>query len=272
MPEIGSKSICKNYLVITIVIKNFDQLNKTINVSLSLTKPTNKVRVKQRSSIFDYGEPFASRKIPFNQENYIEWQVGYQITSDNKAFEQSTLQHIVFKGAKSEEKSFYELSEYLYYFYKWRIFSKLELLNLRNFIENLNEQDLLDKHKHCRISRTNPHPENINQMCFHKLTIKYPQLIYKFNQYDVIVEITIREKQRAIGVQPMLYFCLPITELKKVNKPLIGRQAEIKEVAYFEFNQGNASVIMEMVKIFGMLSQSHQTDILGILTATLEAV
>ena len=188
----------------------------------------------------------------------------------SRDFDHSTLQHIVFQGAKGKEKSFYELSEYLYYFSKWRIFSKLELSNLRNFIENLSGQDLLDKHEHCQISRTHPQLENINQMRFHKLTIKYPQLIYKFNQYDIIVEITIREKQRAIGIQPMLCFCLPITELKEIDGTLIGREAEPNECAYFEFNQGNASIIMEMVKIFGMLSQPHRADMIGILAETLE--
>ena len=45
-----------------------------------------------------------------------------------------------------------------------------------------------------------------------------------FGDYEIIAEITIREKQRAVGTQSMLYFCFPITELKSED-PLIGRCA-----------------------------------------------
>ncbi|PIR39966.1 MAG: hypothetical protein COV33_02385 [Candidatus Zambryskibacteria bacterium CG10_big_fil_rev_8_21_14_0_10_34_34] len=62
----------------------------------------------------------------------------------------------------------------------------------------------------------------------------------------------------------MLYFCFPITELKSESS-LIGRCANTKEFAYFEINKNNSFIILEMVKIFGMLSPSHQYDTLEIL-------
>lgn len=89
-------------------------------------------------------------------------------------------------------------------------------------------------------------------------------MIHRFENYEVITEITIREKQRAVGVQPMLYFCFPITELKS-DSSLMGRCANTKEFAYFEINKSNVFIILEMVKIFGMLSPSHQYDTLEIL-------
>ena len=35
--------------------------------------------MKQRDNIYEYGLPFASRTNKFNQKNYIEWQIRYDI-------------------------------------------------------------------------------------------------------------------------------------------------------------------------------------------------
>lgn len=62
----------------------------------------------------------------------------------------------------------------------------------------------------------------------------------------------------------MLYFCFLITELKSENN-LLGRTAETKEFADFVFDSKNAKIILEMIKIFGMLSKSNRADILAII-------
>ncbi len=62
----------------------------------------------------------------------------------------------------------------------------------------------------------------------------------------------------------MLYFCFPITELIS-DRPLIGRTANKKEFAYFKLDKNNANIVLEMIKIFGMLSGSHKFDILKII-------
>jgi len=139
-----------------------------------------------------------------------------------------------------------------------------EIEELKTFLSSLDSQNLIKKHSHCQIKRTHPQNENINSLEFEILKIEYPQLIHKFKNYEIIAEITIREKQRAVGVQPMLYFCFPITELIS-DTPLLGRTAKTKEFAYFKFDKNNAPVILEMIKIFGMLSASHNFDILQIL-------
>ena len=128
--------------------------------------------------------------------------------------------------------------------------------------------NLLNNNKHCQIKRTHPIEKRINTINFYALTVEYPQLIHRFGKYDVVTEITIREQQRAVGIQPMLYFCFPITELQ-AKIPLIGRCAETKEFAQFEFNKNNCFIVLEMIKIFGMLSTSHQYDSLQIIKTIL---
>jgi len=245
-------------------IKTINKESKTIIVAIPLTTTSGKIRVKERNNIYGYGLPFASRSSKLNQKNYIEWQISYDLETTSDKMDLTTLKNVNFIAYNGKNKALYELSEYLYYLVDLGVVSVNQLENLKNFIKNLNQNELISKHPHCAIKRTHPNNEKINGLDFEILTIEYPQLIHRFKNYEVITEITIREKQRAVGVQPMLYFCFPLTELKS-DSPLIGGCANLKEVAYFEINKNNSFIILEMVKIFGMLSPSHQYDTLKIL-------
>lgn len=245
-------------------IKTINKESKTISVAIPLTTTSGKIRIKERDNIYGYGLPFASRSKILNQKNYIEWQIGYDIETTSDKIDLTTLKDVNFVAYNKKKKALYELSEYLYYLVNFGIISITQLVTLRDFIKNLNENSLISKHPHCAIKRTHPNNEKINEVDFEILKVEYPQLIQRFRNYEVIAEITIREKQRAVGVQPMLYFCFPITELKS-DTPLIGRCAKANEVAYFEINKCNSFIILGMVKIFGMLSPSHRHDILEIL-------
>lgn len=246
-----------------------DKENKKIIIPIPLTTTSGKIRIKERDNIYGYGLPFASKTNKFNQKNYVEWQIGYDVEINTDKVGLTSLEKKNFIAYNRKHKALYELSEYLYYFVDFGIFSKEELKKLKNEIEQLCDDNLISKHSHCAIKRTHPIEEEINKLNFEILKIEYPQLIYKFKNYEIIAEITIREKQRAIGVQPMLYFCFPITELKSVET-LIGRCAVTKEKAFFEINEKNSFIILKIFKIFGMLSPSHRYDILKILDLIIE--
>jgi len=252
-------------------IDKVDYQNREILIAIPLTTPSGKTRVKQRDNIYGYGLPFASRTKKFNQKNYIEWQIGYDIETKSDKTDLTTIKDITFIAYNKQEKYLYELSEYLYYLVKLGLIAIEQLEKLKEFLSSLKDIDLIEKHSHCQIKRTYPQNENINNLDFEILKIEYPQLIYKFKNYEIIAEITIREKQRAVGVQPMLYFCFPITELVS-NRPLIGRIADKKEFAYFKINKDNAMVIFEMIKIFGMLSISHRYDIVEVLNLIIKSL
>lgn len=66
----------------------------------------------------------------------------------------------------------------------------------------------------------------------------------------------------------MLYLCFPITELKAETN-LIGRTANAKEIARFEIAESNIKVFLEMLKMFGILSDNHRHDILQIINTIL---
>jgi len=244
----------------------FDKENKKILADIPLTRHSGKIRIKSRSMFYEYGEPHATRSKPLTQNNYVEWQIGYDL--EYKERDGSSLPHISFIAYNGKKKVLYELSEYLYYFYSWDVITLSDLKVILEFLSGLKEENLLSNHPDCQITRTHPIEKKINNTTFLGMTLKYPQLVYRFGKYEIIAEITIKEKQRALGVQPMLYLCFPVTELQ-VSENLIGRIAEKEEIAQFVIDKSNYRIVIEMVKVFGMLSPSHHKDILEIIKSIL---
>ena len=131
------------------------------------------------------------------------------------------------------------------------------------FLENIDSNNFLDSK--FQILRSHPMQRDILGIDFYCSEVKYPLLVHKFGNFDILIEVIIKEKQRAIGVQPMLYICFPITELKpEGNKPsLLGRVAD--SCAYFILNSKDKQFLLQSFKIFGILSESHNYDIRRIL-------
>ncbi len=196
----------------------------------------------------------------------MEWQISYDVEIKNEGFKDTTLPEKLFVAANGKKKAFYELSEYLYYFHSWSFVTNTELKSIFEFLSDLREEDLISNHEDCEIKRTHPVEKRINNLQFFGLTLEYPQLLYRYGKYAI--EITIREKQRAVGVQPMLYLCVPIIEIQ-ARTDLIGRLSEKNERGKFLFDSKNHRVIVEMIKIFGMLSPSHNKDIVEIIETTM---
>ncbi|WP_334092892.1 MULTISPECIES: R.Pab1 family restriction endonuclease [Helicobacter] len=238
-----------------------------ICVEIPLTTQSGKIRIKIRNSFYEYGIPTATRQIPFSQKHYIEWQIGYDVDkSEKEKLALSTLQETHFVGANGKTKALYELSEYLHYFVQWGIIDKAEIEKLCAFLQNLKNEDFIDNREDLQIFRSHPKQKQILDIEFYVSEVKYPLLVHKFGNFDVLVEIVIKEKQRAIGVQPMLYVCFPITELEsKNNTKLLGRTAEIKECGILSLDTRHKAFVLECFKIFGILSKNHHYDVLQIL-------
>ncbi|MFP6162699.1 R.Pab1 family restriction endonuclease [Helicobacter pylori] len=64
-------------------------------------------------------------------------------------------------------------------------------------------------------------------------------------------------------------FCFSILELKTAT-PLLNRTAALKEHALLTIHKTNALMFLEMLKIFGLLSQAHHNDVLKILEKILQ--
>jgi hypothetical protein len=249
-------------------INKIDNKSKTLSIAIPLTKGTDKTRIKKRSFFNEYGLPVATKQEPFSNNFYVEWQIGYDVVIDDESkMEKTTIKDKIFVGANSKKKTLYELSEYIFYFYQWGIISKNELLDIKLKLSNLN--NFIDSHPDLSIQRSHPIEKNILGVDYYYTQVKYPLLIHRFGQYEILTEIIIKEKQYAIGVQPMLYFCFPITELM-TNEELIGRTAKTNETANFIINKENINIFIKMLYVFGTLSINHKFDIISIIDKIIE--
>jgi len=245
-----------------IIINNQKQ---KIEVPILLTAVSGKIRVKNRSIMNEYGTPVAVKQVCFKQSNYVEWQIGYDVVKkETEKLADSTLPETSFIGGNGKEKALYELSEYIYYFYKWDVLVDNDLNEIKDYLDKISNDNLIDNNSELQIDRSHPVQKKINDFDFEYVQVKYPLLIHKFEKYEIITEIKITEKQRAVGIQPMLYLCFPIAELRaSIN--MIGRVASTKEVAYFDITKDNIRVFVETLKIFGILSKNHKHDVLEII-------
>ncbi len=238
---------------------------KVIEVSIPLTSTSGKARVKIRHAFSDYGISTATRKIPFSLKHYVEWQIGYDVPiKDKEKFELTTLkdEKYHFLGANNKVKTLYELSEIIDYAKRLGLIS---LENLENTLKYLEKQKQFIEDNFIR-ERFRSH--QFGGMDFELSRISYPLLIHSFND-NQLSEIVIREQQYGSKTQAMLYFCFSILELKTAT-PLLNRTAALKEHALLTIHKTNAPMFLEMLKIFGLLSQAHHNDVLKILEKILE--
>ena len=221
-----------------------------------LSKATGKIRIKERLAFSDYGQPVAPTQTIITPKHYIEWQIGY-----DRIVERNEPVHFI--GANGKNKQIYELSEFLHFGLQENIIKYDELKELHNTI---NHYSIFVDEKE-KINREHFISENINNIEFLKSRVSYPLLIHKFQIQDSLCEIIVREKQRAVGTMPMLYFCLPLSALqdKDGEYSFIGRNIKSKENGYLLINSNNIQMFMKMFQIFGMLSSNHQKDCLSIL-------
>lgn len=230
-----------------------------LKYKIPLTITGSKIRIKERLAFSDYGLTIAPTKTILSPKHYIEWQIGYDNIVENN-------EHFI--GANGKKKQIYELSEFLLFGLKNFLISKNEILDLKNFIE----KNKVFVENTQEIQRTNFIKENLAGIEFLKSKVSYPLLVHQFQNKDVLCEIIVREKQRAVGVMPMLYFCVPMSALYDRNgtQNFIGREVKSKELGYLYIEKNNISIFVQMFKIFGILSANHKHDCLEILKYILE--
>lgn len=231
-------------------------------VNLPLTKPTGKIRIKRRSFFAEYGAPVAPRQVPLTQSSYVEWQIGYDLLASSENQDKTSLGDSTFKNYKGETKFAYELSEIVLYAWRHGLVNDADIVKCISDIRSVSDANTFEET--ASISRTNPKEVNINGLPFYEMNVSYPLFVHRFGQYEIFAEIMIREKQKAVGTQAMLYVCLPITALTFLKQP-IGRTLEAKECAEWHIGREEAALSLELFRVFGMLSPKHRHDVISIL-------
>ncbi|OPX28023.1 MAG: hypothetical protein B1H08_06720, partial [Candidatus Omnitrophica bacterium 4484_171] len=91
-----------------------------------------KFRFKKRKNKLDFGETFSTRELPFDDQTYLEWQIGYDVPVKDveKGKKGTNLTTKYFIGSNGKKKYPYELSEIFYKSMELGFISKEEVQNL----------------------------------------------------------------------------------------------------------------------------------------------
>lgn len=222
-----------------------------------------KFRFKQRDNNLKFGESFATRSKIFDDKVYLEWQIGYDATKSDikKGKKKTKLTQMTFIGDNKKEKYPHELSELVYAAIKLRLIPIEKIRALLKEIERYHD-DYISENNSIRIG----HKNNliINDLPFKETTTILPTFFMVKTPDSTQIETSIQKQQYATGVQPMVYFCIPLKAFRNY-KEFIGRSSKPGDELIYAFNKNNASILLDMIKIFAMCSGRHNHDIREIL-------
>lgn len=229
-------------------------------------KNKGKFRWKTRKNINQYGEGFSTNEIPYSRESYIEWQIGYDVPvkdfNKDPLSKPTVLNDLKFTSLKGVEKHPYELSEFLVAMIEAGLVSDDDI-NLLIY-EVANAQTSLEDQFQIKTDFVGDYIAD--GMSFNQQNITLPTFIYCEKNNFSFVEISIQKQQYASGVQPMLYFSIPITSLSDCER-MIGKTAKQLDFDYTTFvvDADNKDCLLNMFKFFGICSIKHKHDINEIL-------
>jgi len=235
------------------------------NVGKSLSLKINavndgKYRFKQRNDNRSIGTSFSTRTNIFDEKVYLEWQIGYDaIVTDVKNGKKNTgFKKKTFIGANKKEKYLYELSEIVLEACKLKLISREVIETAIEEIKGYKE--FMEKD----ISLNNIKDVKLNGLSFCEAVIELPTFIKSCDTDDSQIEIAMEKQQYAAGVQPMVYYCIPIKCFDNY-KGLLEKSSVGDDFFEYIIDKDKAVNFILIMKIFGMASEKHKFDILEIL-------
>ena len=233
----------------------------SIRVRLPLTDVTGKVRVKEKTTD-GFGLPVAPSKVALGEKHYLEWQIGYDIPNTNSP---SVVPQIKFTR-NGETKYGHELSKIIFESVRLGILSTNDLIR---------EVEALKKIKPSEFEESQPvqveTSTNAAANGFQSTIERLPQFTKTTPHGSVQVQL--KQKQRAVGYQAMVYVCLPMDKVLDMSSNLRKSvPAKSKETVYYDFKRDNAAFILDIIHAFGIASQQHNEDIQKILGKIMETV
>jgi hypothetical protein len=231
----------------------------SIRVRLPLTDVTGKVRVKEKSSA-GFGIPIAPSKTSLGEKDYLEWQIGYDIPNTNSP---SVVPEIKFQR-NSETKYGHELSKIIVESVRLGILSTNDLVREIEVLKKIQSSEFEESHAVQVEVSTNNATDG-----FQSAVQRLPQ--FTKSTPHGWVQIQLKQKQRAVGYQAMVYVCLPMAEVLAMDgSPRKPGSAKSKETVYYDFTRANSDLLLDIIHAFGIASQQHNEDIRQILEKILE--
>ena len=230
----------------------------SVRVRLPLTEVSGKVRVKERTTD-GFGLPVAPSNTSLGEKHYLEWQIGYDIPNTNSP---SVVPQIKFIR-NSETKYGHELSKIIFESVRLGILSTNDLIREVEALKAIKPSEF-EESQPVQIETSTNAATNGFQSAVERL----PQFTKTTPHGSV--QIQLKQKQRAVGYQAMVYVCLPMNQVLDMGGNLRKPgPAKSKETVYYEFSHENAAFILDIIHAFGMASQQHNEDIGQILETIL---
>jgi hypothetical protein len=225
-----------------------------VRVRLPLTDVTGKVRVKARTPE-GFGLPLAPSKTVLGRKHYLEWQIGYDTPNADSP---SVVPQIKFTR-KGETKYGHELSKIIFDAVRIGLISTNDLVAEMEKLEKIPAAEF-EENRAVQIEvSTNAAADG-----FESAVERLPQFT-KTTPHGA-VQIQLKQKQRAVGYQAMVYLCVPMSEVLAMDEaPRKFGKAKSKETVFYDFNRDNAAFLLDIIHAFGMASQQHNEDIRRIL-------
>ena len=233
--------------------------NDSIRVRLSLTDVTGKVRVKERTPD-GFGLPLAPMKTALGKKHYLEWQIGYDTPSTNSP---TLVPQIIFTR-NGETKHGHELSKIIFESVRLGLLSTNQIIAELAALKKIPAADFEENQPMLVETDTNNSAGG-----FQRAVQRIPQ--FTKNSPFGSVQIQLKQKQRAVGYQAMVYVCLPLNQVLTADGTLRkSSPAKSKETIYYDFNRANAPFLLDIIHAFGMASRQHNEDVGKILNLVLQ--
>ena len=104
-----------------------------------------------------------------------------------------------------------------------------------------------------------------------EIRIKLQTLLLIETLDETQIEVSIEKQQYASGVQPMVYFCIPLKAFKN-SSDLYGKPSVSGDKLVYVISKANVLNLVYMMKVFGMASKRHNHDVVKILETLLEII
>jgi hypothetical protein len=225
-----------------------------------------KFRFKKRKNKLDFGEIFSTRECCFDEQTYLEWQIGYDVPVKDveEGVTKTKLNSNSFVGSNCKSKYPYELSEIFYAAMGLNLILKKEVQHLLDEISKYKsfiDEKVISVERHSKL--------NINGVNFEETSIKLPTFFMVETLDYTQIEASIQKQQYASGVQPMIYFCIPLNSFKNFSN-FLGRSSVLGDELVYAISKSNAQNLINLMKIFGMASKRHNYDIVQIIQVLLK--
>ena len=201
----------------------FDVEADSIRIGLPITAPNSKFRVKRRREN-EMARAVLTRQEPMSDADYLEWQITYRELSP-------FVERIRARGWLDDSQ--------------WQ--SALD--SIRSDFDGIAETETV-----ARVET------EVSRLGFLRTEYRFPCYIKRRNDYEI--EITLFRRQRAVGLQAMIYVNLPLRRCRAENgEPLIGRMAGVNELALFRIHRENARLAIDLIEAFACASRTHRADL-----------